>query len=183
MPLYTRGGDDGTTGLFGGARVSKHDLRLEAYGTLDELNSILGVLRLHTHPETVPQAFLARLQGDLLVLGAILATPTELQETLRSRLNEGTLRAEDLEQDIDRLAALAPPLKTFILPGGCPAAAHAHHARTVCRRAERIAVALGERDPQPQAVLVYLNRLSDWLFALARAENQLSGVGDAEWKG
>jgi len=117
------------------------------------------------------------------VLGAILATPTELQETLRSRLNEGTLRAEDLEQDIDRLAALAPPLKTFILPGGCPAAAHAHHARTVCRRAERIAVALGERDPQPQAVLVYLNRLSDWLFALARAENQLSGVGDAEWKG
>lgn len=181
MKLYTRTGDSGTTALFGGARVPKHHLRLDAYGTLDELNSFLGVLRLECRPEAVPTALWDRLQADLFVLGAHLATPPDQRERMGGLLKHPLWAEADQERDIDRLAALAPPLSAFVLPGGTRGAAQAHIARTVCRRAERLVVAVAEHEPVPQEVLVYLNRLSDWLFALARAENALAGQPDTPW--
>jgi cob(I)alamin adenosyltransferase len=181
MKLYTRTGDDGSSGLFGGDRVSKCHLRLVAYGTLDELNSVLGVVRLHATAAAVPQDTLQRIQHDLFVLGAILATPASRQELLGTRMSKPTWEVADMEADIDRLSALAPPMTAFVLPGGTPAAAHAHLARTVCRRAEREVVALTHEEPLNPTVLAYLNRLSDWLFALARAENATAGVADVAW--
>ena len=181
MKLYTRTGDDGSTGLFGGDRVSKSHPRLAAYGTLDELNSVVGLLRLYADPACVGQDTLERIQHDLFVLGSILATPPDRQALLGQRLSRPTWSLEAMEADIDRLTALAPPMKAFVLPGGSPGAAHAHLARTVCRRAEREAVALAHGAPVDPAVLRYLNRLSDWLFALARAENAVASVADIEW--
>ncbi len=181
MKLYTRTGDDGSTGLFGGDRVSKSHPRLAAYGTLDELNSVMGVVRLHADPACVGQDTLERIQHDLFVLGAILATPPERQALLGQRLSRPTWSLEAMEADIDRLTALAPPMTTFVLPGGTPGAAHAHLARTVCRRAEREVVALSQEAPLDPTVLHYLNRLSDWCFALARAENAVAGVADIAW--
>ena len=181
MKLYTRTGDDGSSGLFGGDRVSKSHLRLVAYGTLDELNSIMGLLRLHATPACADEATLQRVQQDLFVLGAILATPAERQAMLGSRMSRPTWELADMEADIDRLSALAPPMTTFVLPGGTLASAHAHLARTVCRRAEREVVALTHEEPMNRLVQTYLNRLSDWLFALARAENATAGVADVQW--
>ena len=181
MKLYTRTGDDGSTGLFGGDRVSKSHLRLAAYGTLDELNSVVGLLRLQAQQACVGQDALQRIQHDLFVLGAILATPADRQELLGQRMRQPTWDLEAMEADIDRLTALAPPMKAFVLPGGTPGAAYGHLARTVCRRAEREVVALTHEEPLDPAVLRYLNRLSDWLFALARAENAVAGVADIEW--
>ena len=181
MKLYTRTGDDGSTGLFGGDRVSKSHLRLAAYGTLDELNSILGLLRLQATGLCVSQEALQRIQHDLFVLGAILATPASRQELLGVRMSTPTWAVADMEADIDRLTALAPPMTAFVLPGGTPGAAHAHLARTVCRRAEREVVALAHEEPLNSVVLAYLNRLSDWFFALARAENATAGVADIQW--
>lgn len=182
MKLYTRTGDDGSSGLFGGERVSKCHLRLAAYGTLDELNAVMGLLRLSAAPACATAATLQRIQHDLFVLGAILATPAERQELLGARMSRPTWDLADMEADIDRLTTLAPPMTTFVLPGGTPGAAHAHLARTVCRRAEREAVALAHEEPLPPAVLAYLNRLSDWLFALARAENAVAGLEDIRWE-
>ena len=181
MKLYTRTGDDGSSGLFGGDRVSKSHLRLVAYGTLDELNSIMGLLRLHASPACVGQETLLHIQHDLFVLGAILATPAARQELLSKRMSVPTWALADMEADIDRLSALAPPMTAFVLPGGTPASAHAHLARTVCRRAEREVVALTHEEPMNPIVLTYLNRLSDWFFALARAENAVAGVADIQW--
>lgn len=181
MKLYTRTGDDGSSGLFGGDRVSKANLRLVAYGTLDELNSILGLLGLHANPACVSRERLHQVQNDLFVLGAILATPAARQDLLGARMSRPTWELADMEADIDRLTALAPPMTAFVLPGGTPGAAHAHLARTVCRRAEREAVALTQDEPVNPAVVTYLNRLSDWLFALARAENAVAGVADILW--
>ena len=181
MKLYTRTGDDGSSGLFGGDRVSKAHLRLVAYGTLDELNSIMGLLRLHATPACADEATLQRVQQDLFVLGAILATPAARQDLLGSRMSRPIWELTDMEADIDRLSDLAPPMTTFVLPGGTTASAHAHLARTVCRRAEREVVALTQEDPMNLEVLAYLNRLSDWLFALARAENATAGVADIQW--
>ncbi|WP_306590587.1 cob(I)yrinic acid a,c-diamide adenosyltransferase [Geothrix sp. 21YS21S-4] len=181
MKLYTRTGDDGSSGLFGGQRVSKSHGRLRAYGSLDELNSVIGVLRLHATPVCVDPELLQQIQHDLFVLGAILATPADRQELLGARMTRPTWDLAAMEADIDRLTALAPPMTAFVLPGGTPAAAHAHVARTVCRRAEREAVALAEEESLNPAVVAYLNRLSDWLFALARAENAVGGVGDVLW--
>jgi cob(I)alamin adenosyltransferase len=181
MKLYTRTGDDGSSGLFGGDRVSKAHLRLVAYGTLDELNSIMGLLRLHATPACADEATLQRVQQDLFVLGAILATPAARQDLLGSRMSRPIWELTDMEADIDRLADLAPPMTTFVLPGGTTASAHAHLARTVCRRAEREVVALTQEEPMNLEVLAYLNRLSDWLFALARAENATAGVADIQW--
>ena len=181
MKLYTRTGDDGSSGLFGGDRVSKSHLRLVAYGTLDELNSVMGLLCLQvTAPCATPET-LQRVQHDLFVLGAILATPANRQELLGARMSTPTWALADMEADIDRLTALAPPMTAFVLPGGTPASAHAHLARTVCRRAEREVVALTHEEPLNPTVLAYLNRLSDWLFALARAENATAGVADVQW--
>jgi cob(I)alamin adenosyltransferase len=182
MKLYTRTGDDGSSGLFGGDRVSKSHLRLAAYGTLDELNSIVGLLRLHASPACADAETLQRIQHDLFVLGAILATPPARQELLSAHMSTPTWALAEMEADIDRLAALAPPMTAFVLPGGTAASAHAHLARTVCRRAEREAVALTHEEPVSPAVLTYLNRLSDWLFALARAENATDGVADIQWR-
>jgi cob(I)alamin adenosyltransferase len=181
MKLYTRTGDDGSSGLFGGDRVSKSHLRLVAYGTLDELNSMMGLLRLHASPTCAGQDTLQRIQQDLFVLGAILATPAARQDLLGSRMNTPTWNLADMEADIDRLTALAPPMTTFVLPGGTAASAHAHLARTVCRRAEREVVALTHEEAMNPAVQTYLNRLSDWLFALARAENATAGLADTQW--
>ena len=179
--LYTRTGDEGTTGLFGGSRVSKADARLAAYGTLDELNSVLGVLRLHVSEPSGARERLPEVQQDLFVIGAVLATPTDQLPKLGAKMTRPTWEIAEMETDIDRLGALAPPMRHFVLPGGCPAAAYAHWARTLCRRAEREAVALSALDPLPFGVLTYLNRLSDWLFALARAENAVAQVPDAKW--
>jgi cob(I)alamin adenosyltransferase len=181
MKLYTRTGDAGTTGLFGGDRVAKCHPRLAAYGTLDELNSLLGVLALHLDPALGSSADLARVQRDLFALGAVLATPPAKAGKVAKRLTHPTWPIPEFEADIDRLAALAPPMTHFVLPGGCPASAYAHWGRTVCRRAEREVVALDAADPVPAEVVVYLNRLSDWLFALARAANAVAGVEDVKW--
>jgi len=181
MKLYTRTGDDGSSGLFGGDRVSKANPRLGAYGTLDELNSIMGLLRLHASPACADGERLQRIQHDLFVLGAILATPPAKQGLLDRHLSTPTWTLAAMEADIDRLTALAPPMTAFVLPGGTAAAAHAHLARTVCRRAEREVVALAAEEALDPAVTAYLNRLSDWLFALARAENAVAGLADVQW--
>lgn len=181
MKLYTRTGDDGSTGLFGGDRVSKAHLRLAAYGTLDELNSVVGLLRLHANPACADEAALQRIQHDLFVLGAILATPAGRMELLGQRMSRPTWSLEAMEADIDRLTALAPPMKNFVLPGGTAGAAFGNLARTVCRRAEREVVALASEEPLDPAVVRYLNRLSDWFFAFSRAENAGAGLPDIEW--
>lgn len=181
MKIYTRTGDEGLTGLFGGDRVKKSHPRLAAYGTLDELNSVVGVLRLHATPDVVGQEVLQQVQHDLFVLGAVLATPARHRAQLGAKMSTPTWAIAGMEADIDRLTALAPPMTHFVLPGGSAASAHAHVARTVCRRAERETVLLGAEEAVPAEVVIYLNRLSDWLFALARAENAVSGVGDLAW--
>jgi len=178
MSIYTRGGDGGETSLLGGSRVLKNDPRLVACGALDELNSALGILRLHVSEPLV----LERIQADLFALGArIAASPADLKG-LESRLGTPLWPLEEIEADIDRLMQLAPPLRCFILPGGSPGSAWAHWARTVCRRAEREIVAVSRNESIDPRVLSYINRLSDWLFALARAENARGGQNDLEWK-
>jgi cob(I)alamin adenosyltransferase len=173
VPIYTGGGDRGETGLFGGGRVSKDDLRVEAYGAVDELNASLGLART--------TGLLARIQDDLFVLGADLATPPDA--TVRAdrivRLKAGAAKA--LEPEIDRLEAALPPLRTFILPGGSPAGAALHLARTVCRRAERRVVTLARKSGVSAETIVYLNRLSDLLFVMARSANAQAGVPEAPW--
>jgi cob(I)alamin adenosyltransferase len=178
--IYTRTGDQGSTGLFGGQRVAKNNQRLVAYGTLDELNSILGILALHL-PATLAGP-LPGIQRDLFALGSQLATPAAKAAELARRLTRPTWPIADMEADIDRLTGMTGPMTRFVLPGGCPASAHSHWARTVCRRAEREVVALAALEPVPPEVVVYLNRLSDWLFALARAANAAAGVEDVTWE-
>ena len=182
MHIYTRTGDTGETGLFGGARVSKAHLRLQAYGTLDELNSVLGILRLKVSAPTVVGETLKQIQQDIFALGAMLATPADQLAKLDARMTTPVWSTEGMEQDIDRLTALAPPMTSFVLPGGGEGAAFAHLARTVCRRAEREIVTLGAEVEVKPEVLTYINRLSDWLFALSRAENAVNSVADVEWK-
>ncbi|NIJ42442.1 cob(I)alamin adenosyltransferase [Parvibaculum indicum] len=185
--IYTRTGDKGDTALATGERVPKHALRIESYGTSDELNAVLGVARLHTRDMPDLDAMLGRIQNDLFDLGADLATPS-LGPDEQEKLGYEPLRivasqVERLESEIDRLNGELEPLRSFILPGGHPAAAHLHHARTVCRRAERIATALaGEaKEPIGEACLRYLNRLSDFLFVAARYVNKAEGDGDVLW--
>jgi cob(I)alamin adenosyltransferase len=181
--IYTRSGDKGETGLFGGGRVRKDDLRVEAYGTVDELNAVLGVARgaLAGHdglPVEIDH-FLAHVQHQLFNLGAELASPQPAQ------LGASLVADADvawLEQSIDGWEQKLDPLKTFILPGGSPAAAHLHWARTVSRRAERLVVTFAAAEPVRGEVLRYLNRLSDALFVAARTANQLAGVPDVAWK-
>jgi cob(I)alamin adenosyltransferase len=178
MKIYTKTGDDGTTSLFSGGRVSKTHLRVEAYGTVDELNSVLGVARAaHPHPKT--DAWLIQVQRHLFHLGADLATPLDSKSDWVVRMDAEKIRW--LENAIDEMTAELPPLTNFILPGGSPAAAQLHVARTVCRRAERVAVALQEHEPLGEYVLHYLNRLSDFLFTLARWENMQAGIPEDKW--
>jgi cob(I)alamin adenosyltransferase len=180
MKIYTKTGDDGTTSLFSGGRVSKTHLRVEAYGTIDELNSILGVVRAH-QPSQKTDAWLAQIQRQLFNLGADLATPLDSKSDWVVRMDADTVVW--LENGIDEMTAELPELKHFILPGGSPAAAQLHVARTVCRRAERLIVSLQSQEPIGDHVLNYLNRLSDFLFTLARWENMQAGIPEDKWLG
>lgn len=182
MRIYTRTGDTGETGLFGGARVPKDHLRLQAYGTLDELNSVIGILRTKVSGRTAVGETLLQVQKDLFGLGAILATPADQTARLDAKMSKPTWSIEAMERDIDRLMAMAPPMRAFVLPGGNEGAAFAHWARTVCRRAEREVITLGSEVEVNPLVLTYINRLSDWLFVLARAENAANGLEDVEWR-
>ncbi|MBN1966222.1 MAG: cob(I)yrinic acid a,c-diamide adenosyltransferase [Anaerolineae bacterium] len=178
MKIYTRTGDTGETGLFGGGRVPKHDQRVEAYGTVDELNALLGLARTYDLPDPAP-AWLAAVQNDLFVAGADLATPLDVQSEWVLRVEAAAVTA--LETAIDTMDAELPPLKHFILPGGTPAAATLHVARTVCRRAERCCTALQAGEAINETTLVYLNRLSDFLFTLARWVNLQAGESETRW--
>lgn len=178
MKIYTKTGDKGETSLFGGERVSKDALRIEAYGTVDELNSLLGVVR-SLKPDGEVGTILERIQNDLFALGADLATPQSSSNTKVPRME--TRHAEELEPIIDSLESKLRPLKAFILPGGSPVGAHLHLARTVCRRGERLVVKLSKSENIGTAPVVYLNRLSDLLFVLARYANHLEGEQETEW--
>lgn len=178
MKIYTKTGDDGTTALFSGGRVPKDHWRVEAYGTVDELNSHLGVARA-AHPQARVETYLERVQNDLFRLGADLATPQDAKAEWLVRVTPENVTW--LETTIDAMTTELEPLKHFILPAGTPAAAQLHVARTVCRRAERITVTLAQQEPVNDSARVYLNRLSDWLFTLARYENKLANVSEAKW--
>ena len=178
MKIYTKTGDDGTTGLFGGGRVPKSSGRVEAYGTVDELNATLGIART-TKLDTRTDEVLASIQVDLFTLGAELATVPGKEDKLKMRLLDGA-DAERLEKAIDDAEVGLPPLTNFVLPGGSPGAATLHLARTVCRRAERLVLGLPDA-PARSELVVYLNRLSDLLFVLARKANKEAGVGDVLW--
>lgn len=178
MKIYTKTGDDGTTGLFGGARVKKASLRVDAYGTVDELNSTIGVARalgLGAQAESV----LGEVQVDLFTLGAELACVPGKEDKLGMRLLDAA-DSQKLERAIDAAEEGLAPLKNFVLPGGSAHAAALHLARTVCRRAERAVLAIDDAQPRVETV-VYLNRLSDLLFVLARRENHERGVADVPW--
>ena len=179
MKIYTRTGDEGTTALFGGDRVVKSHPRIEAYGTVDELNSVVGVVIAHLDAGADRlSGVLGRIQHELFDLGADLATP---EHSRASVARVGGAHAAALEADIDAFEADLAPLRRFILPGGTPAAAHLHVARTVCRRAERLTVEAATREPINEGAVVYLNRLSDLFFVLARWANHAASVADVEW--
>jgi cob(I)alamin adenosyltransferase len=181
IKIYTRTGDAGGTGLFGGGRVAKDHPRVAAYGDVDELNSCLGVVRA-TEPADFADALLETIQRDLFSIGGHLATPDpeKVREAL-ARAELSPARVEEFERTMDEADAELPPLTAFVLPGGTPKAAALHVARTVCRRAERSVVALAGSEEVPELFLVYLNRLSDLLFTLARLANHRAGVGDVIW--
>src|SRR5258708_14632828 len=168
MKIYTRTGDDGTTGLFGGGRVRKSDARIDCYGTIDELNAAIGLTAVAAPAELLPR--LRQVQNELFVIGAHLATPDPGREAKLPTLDESAIGR--LEMEIDAAEAQMPALKQFILPGGSEPAARLHVARTVCRRAERLLVAFSLDRPVPAIMLTYLNRLSDWLFVQPRRVNR-----------
>ena len=177
--VYTRTGDDGTTGLGGGQRVPKESLRIEAYGTVDELNSVLGVVLSAGVNEDIAGR-LGAIQNELFHLGSDLCILEEDKARMPvPRIEERHVVA--LEECMDRLSEELPPLENFILPGGSAGAAHLHVARTVCRRAERLVVALSRQEPVGPFTVRYLNRLSDALFVMARHENKRRGAPDVLW--
>lgn len=187
MKIYTKTGDSGQTGLWGGQRVSKDSLRVSAYGTADELNAVVGMAcALLVPPHAAADspvaaalhAPLTRVQQELFVLGADLATPGE--GTRIERVHERLI--ETMEQEIDQFEQELEPLRQFILPGGTLVAAQLHLARTVCRRAERLVVTLSEHEPLNPVVIPYLNRLSDWFFVVARLANARANVADVPWQ-
>ena len=180
--IYTRTGDDGTTALGSGRRVAKYDLRVECYGTLDETNAAIGLARVHTgSSDPTLDAMLARIQNDLFDLGAELCYPDESKDA-RGRLSVSEAQVERLEGEIDALNRELQPLRSFVLPGGTPAASFLHLARTISRRGERLMVALASRPKEPvgAAALRYINRLSDFLFVAARYAND-KGKSDVLW--
>lgn len=183
MRIYTRTGDAGDTGLFGGGRVPKNHPRVEAYGDVDELNAAIGFARSIEQMPRIDEV-LVPIQRDLFAIGALLATPD--RDKMRQHLEKARVdedRVGQLEQAIDDGDRELEPLRSFIVPGGTPKAAALHLARTVCRRAERRVVSLSESgiDEIPQVVVVYLNRLSDLLFTLARVANRRAGAGEVTW--
>ncbi len=181
MKIYTKTGDSGTTGLFAGPRVLKDNPRISAYGSVDELNAVLAmVLQSLDADSSGLHEFIKAVQSDLFSIGAELATPDPVAQNM-CLLPEG--RIGDLEQSMDEMEEKLPPLKNFVLPGGCSASAALHWARTVCRRAERDVVHLSQQPGIADCarIIIYLNRLSDWLFVAARFQNHLAGVPDQPW--
>jgi cob(I)alamin adenosyltransferase len=185
MKVYTKTGDKGTTSLFGGTRVPKHHLRIESYGTVDELNSYIGLIRdqdINPFYKTI----LMEIQDRLFTVGAIMATPPE-KEVLKNgqqRLNINRISEKDinlLEDQIDAMDAELPPMTHFVLPGGHSTVSYCHITRCVCRRAERLATHLNEEEPIDEAVLTYLNRLSDYLFVLARKLSHDLNAEEIKW--
>jgi len=179
--IYTRTGDAGDTGLFGGGRVPKNHPRVEAYGDVDELNAAIGFARSIEQMPRIDEV-LVPIQRDLFAIGALLATPD--REKMRQHLEKARVdedRITQLEHAIDDGDRELEPLKSFIVPGGSPKAAALHVARTVCRRAERRVVSLAESEDLPGVVVIYLNRLSDLLFTLARVANRRAGTGEVTW--
>ncbi len=181
--IYTRTGDDGTTALGTGGRRKKYDLRIAAYGTVDETNAAIGVVRLHTAGDAALDAALVRIQNDLFDVGADLCTPGQGKGPGGVRLTVTDNQVVWLEAEIDRLNGELAPLRSFVLPGGSPAAAYLHLARTICRRAERLTAELKDKAGESVGpdVLKYLNRLSDYLFVASRYANA-KGAGDVLWK-
>lgn len=182
MKIYTRTGDDGSTGLIGGSRVRKSDPRIECCGAIDELNAALGLAdACAAKSKPTLSAMLREAQNDLFVLGAHLATPEDSpHRAALPALDEAMVWR--LEMQIDAAEAALPPLRQFILPGGSDAAARLHLARAVCRRAERLLVAFAVDRPIDPLLLRYFNRLSDWLFVQARRANQIAGIADVAWE-
>jgi cob(I)alamin adenosyltransferase len=179
MKIYTKTGDTGSTALFGGKRVSKESLRIDAYGTVDELNALLGIVGTSTAHGGLRDA-VYRVQRELFILGADLATPLDTPRVSIPRVDDA--HVEWMEELMDDLETRLPELRNFILPGGSVAAAHLHHCRTVCRRAERAIVRLAGYESINETDIVYINRLSDLLFVLAREANRLDGHEDVPWK-
>ena len=177
MKIYTRKGDDGTTGLFGGPRVRKDALRVEAYGDVDELNSALGVAREELPPGDL-RSLVDALQSELFTIGAELATPDKSKNVPRV----APAQVDRMEREIDRLETELPEMRNFILPGGSRAGAALHLCRTICRRAERKVVQLSAHEEVSAEALAYLNRLSDLLFVMARAANLRAGGQEIPWK-
>jgi len=181
VKIYTKTGDQGDTGLFGGGRVSKTHPRVEAYGDVDELNATIGLARSIEMMPRIDEV-LVPLQRDLFAIGALLATPD--REKMKKQLEKASIddgRIAELEHAIDEGDRELEPLKSFIVPGGTPKAAALHVARTVCRRAERRVIAIAPSEEIPPIVVVYLNRLSDLLFTLARVANRRAGAGEVTW--
>ena len=185
MKIYTKTGDDGTTGLYGGTRVQKHDLRIEAYGTVDELNAYIGLVR-DQKIKSQYKSDLIKIQNELFTLGAMLATPQE-KETLKSgkeRLNISKIDTENiklLENAIDVMNEELPAMTHFVLPGGHTTVSYCHIARCVCRRAERLCVLLSQKNTIDLNILKYLNRLSDYLFVLARKLSYELKAEETQW--
>lgn len=179
MKIYTKTGDKGETGLWGGGRIPKDSPRINAYGTVDECNAVLGLVRAVGVDQSLDDK-LSHIQNRLFVVGSDLATPSGVEPAI-PRVTEADI--EQLEEWIDEMEAELAPLKQFIVPGGSQAAAFLHLARTVCRRAERWAVLLAREEPTSQAAAIFLNRLSDFLFVAARTANRLAGIGDIPWEG
>jgi cob(I)alamin adenosyltransferase len=179
MKIYTLTGDDGTTGLIGGSRVKKYNIRLEAYGTVDELNSYLGVVR-SLQTDTDADLVLEKIQNKLFIIGANLATDDSIG-LIRQQMPCGVTDIELLEKEMDRMNDILPELKNFILPGGCQASSFCHVARTVCRRAERHIVELSEKTEIDPNLIRYINRLSDYLFVLSRKVSMDQKVPEILW--
>ena len=181
--IYTRTGDDGSTGLGSGERRKKYDLRVDAYGTLDEANAAIGIARLHTAGDVTLDAALCRIQNFLLDVGADMCTPGKGRGPHGARLTVTQAQVDWLESEIDRLNDALAPLKSFVLPGGSPAAAYLHLARTICRRAERLIAELKDKRGEVvgDEVLKYVNRLSDFLFVASRYANG-KGARDVLWQ-
>jgi cob(I)alamin adenosyltransferase len=179
MKIYTKTGDQGQTSLFGGKRLSKSNARIESYGTVDELNSFLGLIR-DQDVNATRKEILITIQEKLFTIGAMLATePGNAKVKIPLLVDADT---EFIEKEIDRMETSLPPLRTFILPGGHPSVSHCHIARAVCRRAERLVILLHEHENVDPQILKYLNRLSDYLFVLSRALAQELGVDETPWK-
>ena len=181
MKIYTKGGDKGETGLFGGERVSKDSLRIETYGTVDELNSFIGLALVEIKDYEVKK-LLERIQNTLFILGSDLSAPGNVKNKSHYLTRISKLNYEEIEKEIDKFDSRLGELKNFILPGGSKSAALLHICRTICRRAERRVVALNNAVNISPDIIIFLNRLSDLFFVLARYENKISGIEDIEWQ-